>query len=248
MENGFYPWQQIGGSDTKGQAASGPLVLTQNGFEPVTQEKHGAEALKAAEAAFSFDGYQVVRPEFFAHKFNPSMTIKGNSVVFNSACISRLSGVVYVHFMINPAAKKLAVVPCNEDATDGQRWCIQKEEKRKSRQITCDLFAAMLYEFMGWERHYRYKLLGTRTEYKGEPLFVFDLTSTEVYLPQTKDPVTGEKPKRQPPMYPEKWRDSFGIPYYEHKAASEIDLMEGYGVVDMNDPSVNEGLNGGIGK
>ena len=38
----------------------------------------------AEEAEFSFDGYQVVRREFFSHKFDPTMTIKGNSITFNN--------------------------------------------------------------------------------------------------------------------------------------------------------------------
>ena len=34
----------------------------------------------AEEANFSFDGYQVVRREFISHRFDPAMTIRGNSI------------------------------------------------------------------------------------------------------------------------------------------------------------------------
>ena len=37
--------------------------------------------------AFSYDGYQVVRGEFFAHTYEPSFTFNSNKVSVNTACI-----------------------------------------------------------------------------------------------------------------------------------------------------------------
>lgn len=66
---------------------------------------------------------------------------------------------------------------------------------------------------MGWEALYRYKLQGTRINYRGEQLYVFDLTSTEIFLPAIKDPDNPKaRAKRSAAMYPADWRDSFGIP------------------------------------
>ena len=93
---------------------------------------------------------------------------------------------MFVQVLVNPETSKLVIRPCQEDDRDAIRWCIAKADKRKSRQITCGLFTAKLYEMMGWEALYRYKLLGTRINYQGEQLYVFDLTSTEIYLPASK--------------------------------------------------------------
>ena len=203
-------------------------ALTQTGFRTLSKEEKSEEERIALEAAFSYDGYQVVRREFFAHKFDPAITIRDNSVVFNTACISRLEDVVYVQFLINPQQEKLVIRPCGEDAKDAVRWCIAKNEKRKSRQITCQPFTNKLFDMMGWETLYRYKLLGVKIDFKGEFLYVFDLASTEVYLPQTKPDEPGAKPIRRPPYYPADWRDSFGIPVAGHAALTQIDLLEGY--------------------
>ena len=205
-------------------------VLTTDGFKPLSKEERDEAARIAAEAGFSFDGYQVVRREFFSHKFDPTLTIKGNSITFNNACISRLDQVVYVQVLVNPDTEKLVIRPCSEGARDAIRWCIAKDNKRKSRQITCGLFTAKLYEMMGWEALYRYKLQGTKISYQGEQLYVFDLTSTEIFLPQTKDPENPDaRPKRRPPVYPADWRDSFGLPVEEHAASMKINLYDGYG-------------------
>lgn len=47
---------------------------------------------KALELAqdFSYDGYQVVRRELFAHLREPAVVIRRDSVTFNTACIAGL--------------------------------------------------------------------------------------------------------------------------------------------------------------
>ena len=212
-------------------------VLTQGGFKPLSKEEREEAARIALEAGFSFDGYQVVRREFFSHKFDPTLTIKGNSIIFNNACISKLEQVVYVQVLVNPTTEKLVIRPCEEGARDAIRWCIAKDDKRKSRQITCGLFTAKLYEMMGWEALYRYKLQGTRISYQGEQLFVFDLTSTEIFLPAVKDPDNPEaRAKSRAAVYPADWRDSFGVPVMEHSASMQVDLMSGYDFAEVGKP------------
>ena len=208
--------------------------MTSTGFKPLSKEEREEAARIALEAGFSFDGYQVVRREFFSHRFDPTLTIKGNSIIFNNACISRLEQVIYVQVLVNPTAEKLVIRPCSEGARDAIRWCVTRDDKRKSRQITCGLFTAKLYDMMGWEALYRYKLQGTRINYQGEQLYVFDLTSTEAFLPQVKE--TDEngtvKRKKAVPMYPADWRDSFGIPVQEHAASTQINLLDGYAYME----------------
>ena len=209
-------------------------VLTQDGFKPLTKEEREEAARIAEEASFSFEGYQVVRREFFSHKFDPTLTIKGNSIIFNNACISKLDSVIYVQVLVNPMTEKLVIRPCEEGARDAIRWCIARDEKRKSRQISCGLFTAKLYEMMGWEALYRYKLQGTRINYKGEQLYVFDLTSTEIFLPAVKDPDDPKaRSRRSTAVYPADWRESFGVPVREHDSSMQVDLMEGFSFADM---------------
>ena len=229
-QQGIFPAAKPQASDVLG---NGARVLTEGGFKPLSKEEKDEAKRIALEAGFSFEGYQVVRREFFSHRYDPTLTIKGNSITFNNACISRLEEVVYVQVLVNPLTETLVIRPCSEGARDAIRWCIAKNDKRKSRQITCGIFTAKLYELMGWEALYRYKLQGTQITHKGEQLFVFDLTSTETFLPATKDPENPDaKPKRRPPVYPANWRDSFGIPVAQHEASTKVNLEEGYSYAD----------------
>ncbi len=190
----------------------------------------------AEEASFSFAGYQVVRREFISHRFDPAMTIRGNSITFNNSCISKLEDATYIQFLINPTERKLAIRPCDEGARDAIRWCVVKGEKRKSREITCRPFTERLYELMGWEGIYRYKLQGMRISYQGENLYLFDLGTNEAYLPQTRDPETG-KIKRSSAVLDAGLLESFGLSVEEHTASTQINLEEGFSSPDLSAPA-----------
>lgn len=198
-----------------------PIVST------LTREERQEAKRLAEEANFSYTGYQVVRREFISHRFDPAMTIRQNSITFNNSCITKLEDATYIQFLINPTEHKLAIRPCDEGARDAVRWCVVKGEKRKSREITCREFTDKLYELMGWEKIYRYKLQGMRINYQGENLYLFDLSAQEAFLPQTRDPKTGKRTAAKA-ILPEEWLSSFGMSVEDHAASTKIDLSEGF--------------------
>ena len=85
---------------------------------------------------FSYDGYQVVRKELFAHLRDPAIVIRKDSITFNTACITGLEDVVYVHVMFNNDLKRIVVRGCDENDKDALRWCIAKrsEERRVGKE------------------------------------------------------------------------------------------------------------------
>ena len=74
------------------------------------------------ESTFSYDGYQVVRKELFAHLRDPAIVIRKDSITFNTACISGLEDVVYVRVMFNSDLKRIVVRGCDENDKDALRW------------------------------------------------------------------------------------------------------------------------------
>lgn len=147
-------------------------------------EEKGIVDQKAIELAkdFSYDGYQVVRRELFAHLREPAVVIRRDSVTFNTACISGLEDAVYIQILVNQDNKKMVVRKCEENDKDALRWCIAKPDKRKSRKMSNRIFSAMMYEMMGWDLDCRYKILGHKITYEDETIYVFDLQETEIYL------------------------------------------------------------------
>ena len=215
---------------------------------------------KALELAqdFSYDGYQVVRRELFAHLREPAVVIRRDSVTFNTACIAGLEDAVYIQILVNQDNKRMVVRKCEENDKDALRWCIEKPDKRKSRKMSNKLFSAMMYDMMGWNIDCRYKILGHKITHEDETMYIFDLLETEIFmdtkrkkkanpdsLEKKEELVTAETDQRPEqnqeeiaakvarklnriPFYPKNWKDSFGLSVEEHKKALETNITDGY--------------------
>lgn len=215
---------------------------------------------KALELAqdFSYDGYQVVRRELFAHLREPAVVIRRDSVTFNTACIAGLEDAVYIQILVNQDNKRMVVRKCEENDKDALRWCIEKPDKRKSRKMSNKLFSAMMYDMMGWNTDCRYKILGHKITHEDETMYIFDLLETEIFmdtkrkkkanpdsLERKEELVTAETDQtpeqnqeeiaakvarklNRIPFYPKDWKDSFGLSVEEHKKALETNLTDGY--------------------
>lgn len=184
--------------------------------------------------SFSYEGYQVVRGEFFAHIHEPSFTFNDNKVYLNMACIRKLPQTEYVHILVHPEEKRLAVRPCREEEKDSFRWCTKNAKRRGPKQITCRVFYAKIFSLMGWNPQYRYKLLGKLIKSNGELLFIFDLKTPEIY-PRTVR--SGESKGVQLPNYPESWKNQFGISMEEHQKTLQVNIFDGYAIFDIRSAS-----------
>lgn len=187
--------------------------------------------------SFSYDGYQVVRGEFFAHLREPSITFNNNKVSLNTACLKRLPDVEYVQILVNQNEHKLVVRPSSEDEKDSFIWCTMGE-KRKPKQITCRVFFAMITDLMGWNPDYRYKLLGKLIRSGDDYLFTFDLTSMEIFQ---RFVVEGGKPKvSRTPVFPVEWKNQFGLSVEEHRKRLQVNIFKGYTVFSVNNDPLKE--------
>lgn len=202
----------------------------------VSEREKRAEEL---EQTFTYDGYQIVRKELFAHLRDPAITIRKDSVTFNTACIEGLEEVVYIHMMFNKDLKRIVVEGCEENDKDALRWCIAKPDKRKSRKMAGKPFSELVYREMDWDSGCRYKILGYRIQFEGKTLYVFDLTVPEVFREGSK-----RKKKDVPDLmgsqeqmlavntrkgyYPDDIANTFGVPVEQHRADTEFRQMDGY--------------------
>lgn len=193
---------------------------------------------KAAEIAanFSYDGYQVVRREMFAHLACPAVTIRKDSVTFNTACINGLEDAVYIQIFMSRNQKRMVIKKSSESVKDSLRWCVNRNDKRKTRTITSREFSGMVYQMMAWDDSCRYKIAGHKIQYQGETLYVFELSEPEIFreLPKRTKEEKEELEKRlspeelkelqrkemkesRTPFYPKDIQNTFGVPVSEHE-------------------------------
>ncbi len=142
-------------------------------IENMPLEEAGAED-------FNLDGYQYVKRIFFAHFFEPALTIADERVTVNNSCIRKLPDADYVQFLVNPDEKKLVIKPCVEEEMDSFMWVnIGKDGKRKAKSIKCSIFYEKIIKLMGWEINCKYRILGKLIRYNDERIFLFDLKEAE---------------------------------------------------------------------
>lgn len=205
-----------------------------NSFQAVETTLHGAPVLGKNDellemgASFDFDGFQVVRREFFAHLNEPSISFNNYKFYVNTACLTKFPDTEYVQVLVNRNTKILALRPCGEGERDSFLWCNNSKGKRKPKQTTCRLFFAKIVSLMNWNPDHRYKLTGKLVQANGEYLIAFDLTATEVYQ---RTFVEGAKPKTsRTPVFPSEWQEQFGLPFKEHRQSMQINIFEGYAI------------------
>lgn len=187
---------------------------------------------------FDFDGFQVVRREFFAHTKEPSVSFTNCKFYVNAACLSKFPDVDYVQALVNQDKKILALRPCTEYDRDAIMWCNETKGKKKAKQITCKLFFARIFTIMEWNPDHRYKLLGKVIHANGEYLIAFDLNSTEVYERTFNE---NNKPRTSRiPVFPEAWKNQFGMSYNEHRQSMQVDIFDGFAVYGIKDNTKKE--------
>ena len=188
-----------------------------------TQSQAIQETQDDPEMLFNLAGYQVTKAELFAHSREPAMTIWDSRIKYNMACLRRFPGVTHIQILIHPEQKRLIIRPCKPDAPDALRWARGGEQKElQNRDLKCKIFAAKVFDLMGWDRQYHYKMMGKPAVCDNEMLYLFKLTDFELF-------VSGKKSKG---YLPEDWRDYFGTPVEQHEELFKIDLADGYITTD----------------
>lgn len=137
----------------------------------------------------SVKGSEVVRRQFMSHVKDVLVTIRPDGIQFNTSCITKMEDVHYVHLLFLRSKQWLIVRACNGDDKDSQRWCNEKKGIRVTRKIIGFDFSLLMYQTLGWNRGYYYKIIGSpalQEDDRDVLLMVFDLNAYERYPLTTK--------------------------------------------------------------
>ena len=154
-------------------------------------------------------------------------------------CYRKLPGIEYVQVLVNRRDRKLVIRPSSDDMKDSFTWL---SASGNPRTITCRLFYAMLVDMMGWNPNYRYKLIGKLVRSQTELILVFDLNATEIFRRELQKTETGEEKWRtsRKPVFPDEWKDQFGLPVEENQRVFQINIFDGYAVFGLKDKAARK--------
>ena len=186
-------------------------------------------------AMFNPNNMKVIRKELFPSPRDPAVTFRDGNITFNAACIKALEGVVWVNLYFDEDLGLFSVTGCEENDKQALRWCVAKQDKRKSRRMRCPDFTDYLYEHMGWDKKCRYKVLGYLIPYDGQMYFVFDLNVKQVF---NEKPKKGEEPvdengevvkvDTRHGYFPGDIANTFGVPMEQHLKETEVTEKDGF--------------------
>ena len=171
---------------------------------------------------FDLREFEVVRCELFDTAKQPAVNISVDKLVFSRDCVQKIGEKGIAELLINPVSKKLALRPTQE--SNRSKIVVSKKSYKSihPRAVSCAAFGETLFELLGWNCSYKYKIIGSLFESGTEFVYVFDTMDTEALIkPYMLENAENEKSAvpfmssgRYVKAVPEGWVEGFGSQYY----------------------------------
>jgi len=185
--------------------------------ETVPQPK--AQRPYAASDTFDWQGYEVVRAQFFDAHNRIILTFSHRSIRFNSDCVRRFQ-TDYIEMLVHPDKRLFVLRPAEKENRNAVQWSKERSGRVVPKQVSGFAFLPNLYKLFGWNPEYKYRLFGVKKQYAGEEFIRFHLKDAQILVPVSSiveaDRNTVLKPtgaKNDMLAYPPEWNASFGERY-----------------------------------
>ena len=104
---------------------------------------------KLEEQAETVRTFQVVSGEMFSHISEPVVRIGQKDILFNTSCIAKMRA-RYAEILFNPVERMIVVRPTEQFNPNAIEW--------GGKNRACSVLCRMLYESMGWDPEYTYRI------------------------------------------------------------------------------------------
>ena len=182
-----------------------------------------------AAGDFDLRGFEVPRSEFFAPTRRPAISFSDRRIKFNAPCVRKFAPKTYAELLINPIERKLAIRP--SDKSNRSAVVISKLTNKRytPREVPAAAFYDTIFSIFGWNKDYKYRIIGSLYEQDGELAYVFDAEDSEAFVQSFVLPVqetTEEGTNDLLPVtfsgkriraIPEAWTNTFGKDFYEYE-------------------------------
>ena len=147
-------------------------------------------------------GTKRVRRELFGDKNTATLTVSAYGIQFSSGCTFIMHDTAYVEILLHPAERLIAIRKASRRNKNAVPWC--------ANALPAQQLSRVLYELMGWQTHWRYKLTANTFAKNGEQIILFDLDCCEFVIR------SGKKGEKTATGVPSKWLSEFGdeLPEY----------------------------------
>ena len=173
-------------------------------------------------------GFEVVRSELLNPYRNPAVTCSERILKFNISCVRQLNS-QYAEILINPLTRQIAVRNTQSDNRNYIEISKLKSGTPVPKDIHTTAYGETLFELMGWNTKYKYKVSGSLFKDKDDTVFIFDGDGALAYIKSSNIPSNSMSDdafiSRQAlsnkcaaiQAIPQAWADSFGSQFYIHE-------------------------------
>ena len=171
---------------------------------------------------FDLRGFELAHVQFFETANRISVTFTPDGLTFSKLCIRKLQSTLYVDILIQPERKLLAVRQGKKDNKYSYQWARTLNGEIHKKAIPGTSFMPMLYELLNWDTNNKYRAIGYRKQKDNETFLLFDLTNTEIIIPNqsleldTDSELSPLKTSNKKGIlaFPPEWAEGFGDEYY----------------------------------
>ena len=204
--------------------ASKSVYLTPDD-EPVSEENIEFEV---AAGDFDLSGFEIARDEFFDNLHRPHAVIYHKYIKFNVACVRKFGEKNYIELLINPISRKIAIRPAKKENRNAIMFSKMSKGKIQPKSISTTAFSETMFNLLGWNIDYKYRILGSLYEQDDEIAYIFDTVDSEAFF-KSNAVLHEEDAGYQPLMpsgkrvraIPQSWLNSFGKQFYAHEKSVE---------------------------
>lgn len=195
-------------------------------------------------------GFEIARSQFFGASDKIYVTFSIKKIKFSMGALRKLNNAEWIELLLQPQKQLLAVRKCDKEARTGIQWAAARGGNVCSKEIHGSAFLPTLFEVLGWDASYRYRINGVRRQKNDEAVLLFDLKETEVLIPieqlsessrangSDSAPLKSSRQGQAVIAYPQSWASTFGSEYYQGQNSAEtapIDSKGLWGITEHGD-------------
>ena len=160
------------------------IEANKNAF-PVRKEKP-KEVRFGSVSNFDLTGYESVSNILMGSREMPTMSFDCARVRFNYYSFQKMDCVEQIELLFNPKTFEFAVRSATENSDTSIKWGYSANNSFIPLKINLGSFNNILFEYMQWNEHYKYKIIGQCRNHDGQKLLFFSLRDLEVSVPSGK--------------------------------------------------------------
>ena len=189
--------------------------------EPVTE-------VSAEKGDFDLRGFEIVRSQLLNVPQRTRMNIANEKIKFSGSCFEKLGYPENIELLFHPDKKIFAVRQSVIGSRDQFQWFTKSKEKYIPKAINGRPFLPAIYELLGWNHAFQYRISGYLLKEGNDAALFFNAEDTQIIIPneeippEHKETVSSSTSRKGVPAFLQSWGNSFGDAYYHHENAPPL--------------------------